>query len=315
MVGLAGCLGDDDNGSGGAPITKIIPWSAGGGTDVFSRQTQGGMEEFLNQTVTIENISGASSLNGLSNLHGQANDGSYMGTVTPPSSTLAWLLEEPDFDIREFEPIGAIGAFYYTIIVNEQYGDDIDTFDDLRDAFDDGTFSQIGYQGIGDASDVIIEILRDEYDLNWEDKVPYDGGGPTREAVDGDEVSVGVVTNTTGQGADSDGTSKLVFSVSSQELPYDPDLDNLGNYDGPDMDFIANFTLLEAAPPGTPLEERERLSEAVEAGVNSDQAQEWAEDTGNDLFYLSIEETEDVIEDAIQGVEDNIDVEAYREQI
>lgn len=323
VAGLAGCIddGSDDAADGepiedfpSEPVNKLIPWSEGGGTDVFSRQTQGGMEDFLDETVRIENAPGASSLTGLSELYDQPTDGYHMGTATPPSSTLAWLLDEPEFDITEFEPIGAIGSFYYTFIVNSEY-DHIENFEDLRDAYNDGEFTQVGYQGVGDASDVIIEILRDEYDFGWEDKVPYDGGGPTREAVDSDEVPAGVVTNTTGQGADEDGDSFLVFSVSSEELPYDPDLDTLANYDGPNMDFIANFTLLEVAPPGTPEEFLDVLSEAVEAGVSSDEAQQWADDTGNDLYYLDREESQDVLTDAVAGIEDNIDVDAYREQI
>ena len=44
------------------PITLIVPWAAGGSTDILARVLSEGLTQSLKQSVIVENLSGASGL-------------------------------------------------------------------------------------------------------------------------------------------------------------------------------------------------------------------------------------------------------------
>ncbi|WP_199174860.1 Bug family tripartite tricarboxylate transporter substrate binding protein [Halegenticoccus soli] len=90
MLALAGCTGGGSNGGGGgsgdngwAPernVTVVVPWGAGGGTDLAVRQVMDPAATILknrdiNVQINVENITGAGGLNGASNVLNQPADG------------------------------------------------------------------------------------------------------------------------------------------------------------------------------------------------------------------------------------------------
>ncbi|AXR79802.1 putative exported protein [Natrarchaeobaculum sulfurireducens] len=323
-VGLAGCLGDDDdNGSGngdGFPtdsLTWMIPWSEGGGTDTYARQILPGMEGPLDQSVDVDNRPGAGSMVGTEWLSTQDPDGYTFGTVNSAGAHFTWAAEglEDSFHIEEdFEPISYAGTFGYTLIVNRDLGEEygIEDYGALRDAYADGDISGFGYQGAGSDSHLATLLLRDDYGLEYDNSVPYDGGGPTSEAVQSGEVAAGFATNTSAIGAEESGEAYTVVNLMDIEVDateMGEDLDMITNY-GDSMAWLVEFTQTQLAPAGTPEEERQIISEAVEVGVNSDSAQEWAEDTGNILEYGDMDAAEEawtgIVEEQEQQVEDAI---------
>src|SRR5690242_11946858 len=57
------------------PLTLIVPWAAGGGTDVMGRIVGRRMSEILGQEVMVENISGAGGMIGSAHAAKSAPDG------------------------------------------------------------------------------------------------------------------------------------------------------------------------------------------------------------------------------------------------
>ena len=318
MTALAGCLGDDDNGEepdddddddddvdeDAFPtdsLTWMIPWSEGGGTDTYARQILPGMEDPLGQPIEVDNRPGAGSMVGAEWLSQQDPDGYTFGTINSVGAHFGWRAQElqDSFHIEEdFAPISTAGSFGYTLIVNRDVGEEygIEDYGALRDAYADGDISGFGYQGAGSDSHLTTLILRDQYGLEYDNAVPYDGGGPTSAAVQGGEVAAGFATNTSAIGAEDSGEAYAVVNLMDVEvttLQMGEDLDNISNY-GDSLAWITEFTQTQLAPAGTPEEERQVISEAVEAGINADSAQEWAEDTGNILEYGDMDHAEDV---------------------
>lgn len=70
------------------PITMIVPWGAGGGTDVLARTLAAAMEKNLGQPVNVVNRTGGSGLIGHSALAGAAPDGYTIGTINVDLSQL-----------------------------------------------------------------------------------------------------------------------------------------------------------------------------------------------------------------------------------
>ena len=64
------------------PITIVVPFAAGGETDLVARMLADGMSQKLKQVVVVQNIVGASGVAGISAVTGAKPDGYTLG-VTP----------------------------------------------------------------------------------------------------------------------------------------------------------------------------------------------------------------------------------------
>jgi tripartite-type tricarboxylate transporter receptor subunit TctC len=314
MSGLAGCVGDDGVDDGDFPtdsLTWMIPWSEGGGTDTYARQLAPHMEEALDESVEIDNREGAGGMVGAEWLTTQDNDGYTFGTINSVGAHFTWLANEiDDWHIEEdFDPISYSGIFGYTLIVNNDDADEagIEDFEDLRTAYADGEISGFGYQGAGSDSHLGTLLLRDEYGLEYDTAVPYDGGGPTQEAVISGEVAAGFATNTSAVSAEDSGEATAVVNLMDIDLSDAfPDIDEITNY-GDSLAWLTEFHQVQMAPEGTPEDARQTISEAVEEAAMSDDAQEWAEDTGNVLEYGDMDEAEDVYYGLVDEIEQNVE--------
>src|SRR5580692_9425820 len=65
------------------PMTMIIPFAAGGPTDILGRVIAGRMSEIMGQTVVVENVGGAGGMTGAARVANAAPDGYQfvLGTV------------------------------------------------------------------------------------------------------------------------------------------------------------------------------------------------------------------------------------------
>ncbi|ELZ05603.1 extra-cytoplasmic solute receptor [Natrialba chahannaoensis JCM 10990] len=306
LAGLAGCLDNEE-------LTWMIPWSEGGGTDTYARQLGPLMEEELDGSVVIDNQPGAGSLRGIEWLHSQADDGTVFGTANTPSWQFGWRLEGiDDWHPSDFEPIAYSGVFGYTIIVNDELG--VSDFSELQDAYADGEVDNFAYQGVGHDSHVISYLLRDEYDLEWENAVAYDGGGEVNEAVISGETPVGIATNTSAADAADSGDVSAIVNLMDTDIDAFPEIDQITNY-GDSLAYITEFRQTQIAPPGTPEDVRQDLADAIEYAATHDEAQEWAEETGNVLEYGDIDAAADDLGGALDDLEENVDFEAFQERI
>ena len=291
----------------------MVPWSEGGGTDQYVRTIQPVVEEELGESIAVDNREGASQQIGTQHLYTQEPDGHRFGTVTVPGWQFAWLMQEVDeFDVAEFEPIATHGAFGYTIIVNDAYG--IEDFEELRDAYDDGEIGTFAFQGVGSASHVVTHLLRDEYGVNWESSVPYDGGALVNEAVISDEVPAGISTNTSAVDAVDSGEASMAVNLTTLELEAFPEVESIAEY-GDEMDYITRFVQTAIAPPETPADVRGVVSEAIETAVEHEDTQAWSEETGNIVEYGDVDEAEEQIVGTLEQLEENVDIEAFRAMV
>ncbi|WP_331235477.1 substrate-binding domain-containing protein [Natronorarus salvus] len=291
----------------------MVPWSEGGGTDQYVRTIQPIVEEELGESIAVDNREGASQQIGTQHLYTQEPDGHRFGTVTVPGWQFAWLIDEiDDWHVAEFEPIATHGEFGYTIIVNDAYG--IEDFEELRDAYDDGEIGTFAFQGVGSASHVVTQLLRDEYGMNWESSVPYDGGALVNEAVISDEVPAGISTNTSAVDAVDSGEASMAVNLTTLELEAFPEVESIAEY-GDEMDYITRFVQTAIAPPETPENVRQVVSEAIETAVEHKDTQAWSEETGNIVSYGDMDEANEQIEGTLSQLEENVDIEEFRQMV
>ena len=90
------------------PITLIVPFPAGGSTDVLARIFAERMRVSLGQPVIIENIPGAGGSLGVTKLSRSAPDGHTFSIAQLNAFVFSATVFDVPYDIREFEPIALL---------------------------------------------------------------------------------------------------------------------------------------------------------------------------------------------------------------
>lgn len=323
VTGLAGCTenltggggGDGGNGDGypNEDLRYIIPFSEGGGTDTFARQMIPVMGEELGTDIAIENIPGAASLRGTGELALAEPDGYTFGGFNPPSTPVSAMVNPPDFEMRELKGVGAYARTPFVIVANPEH--EIEGFEDLVSRYQSGELEAFSGKQKGGVDHVLALLMRDneEYNLNWQRYVGYDGSGPAVQATTSGEVPVAISTDTAAQGAAEDGRIDPIVSLSSEGTGVFPDLPAVTDVGYPNIDYLGQLRRCMYVPPETPDEPIQTLTEALETSLENEELQQWAEDTGNVLEYGGPDVAEEVVNDAFENIPDQVDLEEVRE--
>ena len=100
------------------PVTWVVPYPAGGGTDVIARTVAASLEKTLGQTIVIENKPGGGTAIGASAISRAKPDGYTVGTAD--SGTLAFtpsLYKSLTYDPAKFTYIGGLARFPLVLAV------------------------------------------------------------------------------------------------------------------------------------------------------------------------------------------------------
>ncbi|WP_436348504.1 Bug family tripartite tricarboxylate transporter substrate binding protein [Natronorubrum sp. FCH18a] len=312
---LAGCLGR--NGGDGdypnQPIRIVVPFSEGGSTDTYARQFQPHLSDELGVDIQIENIPGSASLRGAQEAYSSEPDGYTYLMMNPPSTPLSTLINETDWDITEMEGVATYESTSILITANPDL--EIEDFEDLQSRFADGELNQWAGQTVGSYYHVASLYLRENYDMDFDDYIGYEGNGPATQSVVSGENPAGISSSAATEGFTEDGRLEVVALLGSVGTPAYPDVPTLPDLGYEDMDFLGNLTRTFAAPPETSDDHIETFSSAVESVLEVDELQEWGDDTGANFLYEGPEETDQLIDEVINTVPEELDIESIREQV
>src|SRR5215212_6049849 len=91
------------------PITLIVPWAAGGGTDAVARQIAHMLERDLKQPVNVVNRTGGSGVVGHQAIASAAPDGYTFGLITVEIGMMHWQ-GLTDLSGASYTPIGLVNS-------------------------------------------------------------------------------------------------------------------------------------------------------------------------------------------------------------
>ncbi len=319
VAALAGCLAGDNGGGGGGEgegdwepsqsIRYIVPYDQGGGTDVYARGIQEGLANATGQSIQIDNVPGAGGLNGYGELMGAQPDGhTILGSATP-LEVAPQLLEDPGFDQRDAEGVSIFGQSVWTLVVNEQYQGQVETFDDVMEMYNSGEWESLGVQEPGSSQDVIALLAKyqyaDEWGWNWTERVQYTGTGPVSQAVASGEVPAGIGTDAGTQSVVDNGRIYPVVTFVSDGSQVYPDVESVTDAGYPEIDFVGGLSRGVFAPPETEESRRQTLSDMFAEAVESDSTQSWSDETGNPVFHEGPEAANQLLDDVFAAYEEN----------
>lgn len=245
------------------PISVIVPFAAGGPTDVVARSLSQAMGTQLKGAMVVENVGGAGGTIGAGKVARAAGDGytllfHHIGMSTAPA-----LYRKLDFKpLEDFIPIGAVVDVPMTLIGKPQI-----TQTNLKDllAYVRANKDKINLAnaGVGAASHLCGLMLQSamKTDLTT---VPFSGTGPAMTALLGGNVDImcDQTTNTTGQ--IKGGKIKAFAVTSKNKLATFPDLPTLST-ELPGFEVGVWHILY--APKNTPADVVTKLQAALQAAM------------------------------------------------
>ena len=159
------------------PMTMIIPFAAGGPTDLLGRLIAHRMGEVLGQTVVVENVGGAGGMTGSKRLADAKPDGYtfQIGTVGTHAQN-QWLYAHPAYNaVTDFTPVALIAEVPIVLIARKDIpAKDLKEF--VAYAKANQAKMQFGSGGAGSASHLGCVVVNTAMGTNIT-HVPYKGGG------------------------------------------------------------------------------------------------------------------------------------------
>ncbi|WP_193364791.1 Bug family tripartite tricarboxylate transporter substrate binding protein [Natrinema versiforme] len=309
---LAGCSSLQTSG-GEYPsknITYIVPFSQGGGTDTYARKIMPQVSNELDVGVAVENAPGAASLKGAAQILRSKPDGYTFGGFNPPSTPISYLVHQPDWDITKLMPVCTYARTPYGIFANPEHN--ITGLQDLVERYQSGDLEKFAGLGRGGIVNLAAIVMKNDYDLNYDQYVAYDGAGPAIKAAVSGEVPVVATTDTAAQSAVESGDLETVSILSTDGSSVFPEAPSPSDAGFSSIDYIGQLTRCMYLPPETPTDIRDTLADAVKAALQTDEVQTWSNQTGNIVEYGPPERARKALEDSINTIPEKVDMSNLR---
>lgn len=140
------------------PITLVVPFGAGGATDVTIRPLAEAARKYLGQPVMVENRAGGGGAVGAGSIIGKKPDGYLLSVVTTALHRNSYINKLPFDTVNDLTPIIRVGGFLFAILVRDD--SPYKTLKDLLD-FARANPEKISYMasGVGTGGHIGMEEL------------------------------------------------------------------------------------------------------------------------------------------------------------
>jgi tripartite-type tricarboxylate transporter receptor subunit TctC len=249
------------------PIRLVVPFAAGGATDVLGRLLAVGLGEKLGQTVVVENKPGASTVIGATQVAKAAPDGYTLLLAASTTLTLNPAIRPNlSYDpIKSFTPLGLVADMSLVLVANPDTP--LHSLKDLvtQAKADPDKFS---YGSFGTGSSVHFggEMLKSAAGIRMV-HVPFNGSAPNLTALAGGQVQVAVDTVPASLPLIKAGRIRPLAALSPQRLPALPEVPTVAESGYPGFQMGTWFALI--APAGLPAPVQQKLEKALADVVNA----------------------------------------------
>ena len=242
------------------PITIVVGFEPGGGTDTTARIVQGPLGEQVGQQIVVENRAGAGGNIAVDHVAKAAPDGYTI--VLANVGALAvnpHILKTPYDPLRDLLPISMAAEFANVLVVQPSLG--VNSVADLvKLARSKPAIITYASSGIGGAGHLAGELLRSVAKIDIV-HVPYKGGGPAMQGFLGGQVDAFFATPISSISQIRAGRAKAVATTGSKRAALMPDVPTVAESGYQGYEALNWYGFL--APRGTPREIIERLNKEI----------------------------------------------------
>ena len=271
------------------PITLLVAWGAGGGTDAVARVVAVGLERELGQSVNVVNRTGGSGVVGHSAMADAEPDGYTLGLATTEVNLMHWLgLTELDYKV--YTPLALMNQDPAGVQVSAD--SEYQNLGELLEAIktsQPGTFRATG-SGQGSSWHVAIAGLLnsegiDASTVTW---VPSDGAASGLQELLSGGTEIVPSSLVEARALIEAGRVKSLAYMSKERSKLFPDVPTLTEETGSDWEFGAWRGIV--APKGLPDDIRDKLIAALEKVYNSEEYNQFLSAQGFGANFLPGEE-------------------------
>ena len=258
-------------------LTMVIPFAAGGPTDVLGRVMAQRMGEILGQTVIVENIGGAGGMNGGKKVADSKPDGYTMllGTVGTQAQGQT-LYKHPLYNaLTDFTPVALIADVPIVLIVRKDLP--VNNFKDfVTYAKANASKMQFGSAGAGSATHLGCVVLNTAMGTDIV-HVPYKGTGPAMQDLIGGRIDYLCEIISTAKPQIDGGRVKALAIMTKERSPVEPNLPTTLEQGLDVQAYTWNAIYL---PKGAPADVVKKLNEAAIAAMTTPAVRDRLESIG-----------------------------------
>ena len=237
------------------PITTVVGFEPGGGTDTTARIIAPALSELLGQQVVVENRSGAGGNIAVDYVAKQAPDGYEL--VLANVGALAvnpHILKTPYDPLKDLQPISMAVVFPNVLVVQPSLP--IKNVKDYVAYAKEKPGVTYASSGIGGAGHLAGELLKGMAHIDIV-HVPYKGGGPAMQGFLGGQVDSFFATPISTASQIKSGKARAIATTGAKRDPLMPDVPTVAEAGYPGYEALNWYGYL--APAKTPKEVIERL--------------------------------------------------------
>lgn len=252
------------------PIKLIIPYAAGGTTDVMARTLQEPLQKSLGQTIIVENKAGASGLLAAREVIRAKPDGYTLFFVNNGNLAVTpAVVKDANYDgVKDFTPVALVSSAAMVAVVPASL-----PVNDLKGFVEYAKKNPIAYAsaGVGSFGQLATELFANRAGVKMT-HIPYKGQGPTTTAAVAGEVQLLI---TTPSGAMNDFIAnkrlKLLAVTSPEPSPLAPGTPTIGSVL---PGYAAESWFAIIGPAGMPPDVVAKLNGAINAALQIPEIQQ-----------------------------------------
>ena len=206
------------------PIALIVPWPAGGPTDIVMRSIAEAASQQLGQPIVIENKSGGGGTVGPAAMASASRPDGYTITQMPITVHRLPLMQNTTWNVDDFTHIVQLAGYVFAVVAGA------DTpFRKWQDVIDYARKNPgkltYGSPGSGSSLHLGMELLAEKSGVKFT-HVPFRGAAEVNAAVAGGQIMLGV-SGTSSKPIVDAGKARFLNVWSATRVPYLPDVPTL----------------------------------------------------------------------------------------
>ncbi|WP_028602459.1 Bug family tripartite tricarboxylate transporter substrate binding protein [Ottowia thiooxydans] len=258
------------------PVKLVVPFPAGGATDLIARTVCQGLQERLGQTFVVENRDGAATMIGTSAVQQAQADGHTLLFTTPTTFSLnPFMFQKVNYKLEDFEPVGAVTSVDYAFVVRNDFP--AKTFQEYVE-YARKNPGKLNHATTGEGTMAHLAAARIAQRLGLDITfIHYRGASPATTAVMAGQVDSNVESVSVAAGNALAGKYRILSFMESRmkKLPSVPTITEIGY---PELAGGSWFSMF--APAGTPAAAIAKLNGALNSLLSSPAFVSRAEEMG-----------------------------------
>jgi tripartite-type tricarboxylate transporter receptor subunit TctC len=252
-------------------VTMVVPFAAGGGTDVLGRIVARRLSETLGQQVIVENVGGAGGMMGSARVAKSPPDGYQFVLGSRADAINQTLYKAPLYNlVNDLDPV-ALVADQPTVLVARKDLPVNGLQEFIAYAKANQGKMQYGSAGAGSTGFIDCALFNSAIGLNIT-HVPYRGGGPAMQDLMGGRIDYFCTLTGTAVSQIENGSIKAVAMMTRDRAPMLPNVPS--TWEQGFRDFEASTWFGFYVPKGTPTGVIKRLHDATVEAIDTPSVQE-----------------------------------------